>query len=145
MPRMFRSEASERDGVTILRLHGRIEISGGGDVALREKFAELVEQGAQRIVVDMKDVEGADSSGVGEIVSLTTTAYNRQVILVFVAFSGSLRDIFEITQLISAVTYADSVETAIEAIRDASFEEFVVKWAYKKIEHVGASSSAATE
>ena len=59
----------ERHGdFTIIRLNGKLT-TGGPDVLLRQKLGELLEQGIQRIVLNLKNVPWMDSGGIGELVA----------------------------------------------------------------------------
>lgn len=62
-------EAEKKDGVVIVRLlERRLDSRASG--ALREKLMSLVENGADRIVVNFNHVEFIDSSGLSAIVSV---------------------------------------------------------------------------
>ena len=62
--------------VTIVDLKGKITI-GSGDVALRQAIQEVMNSGANKVLINMADVSTIDSSGIGELVSAYTTATNR--------------------------------------------------------------------
>ena len=62
----------EREGITILKLTGRITVGAEAGV-LREKIAELTAAGIRSIVLDMADVHYIDSTGLGALVMCATT------------------------------------------------------------------------
>lgn len=66
---MPKAESSTRqvEGVTVVDLRGRIDF-GDGSKRLRETLSELVTCGAQKVLLNMKDVDFVDSSGIGEMV-----------------------------------------------------------------------------
>ncbi|HSR06356.1 MAG TPA: STAS domain-containing protein [Bryobacteraceae bacterium] len=56
----------QREGVTILALKGRITV--GEVTPVREKISALVAGGQTQIVLDLKDVDYIDSTGLGNLV-----------------------------------------------------------------------------
>ncbi len=89
----------DEDGVTTLRLRGRI-VLGSGDVALRDSVLEALESGSTRIVIDLADVSTIDSSAIGELVAAYTTVANRGGRLKLANVSPRVNDILQITQLV---------------------------------------------
>jgi anti-sigma B factor antagonist len=55
------------EGVAIVDLRGKIDF-GDGSAALRKTVAELVTCGATKVLLNMKEVDFVDSSGIGEMV-----------------------------------------------------------------------------
>jgi anti-anti-sigma factor len=104
----------QRDGVTILDLKGKITI-GVGDVALRNAVQEVINNGATKVVINLRDVTTIDSSGVGELVSAYTTATNRGVKLRLANLPAKVNDILQITQLITVFDVYDSEDEAIHS------------------------------
>ena len=99
--------------VTILDLSGRITI-GSGEEALRNAMQEILNSGAQKVVINMGGVTMIDSSGIGELVSAYTTATNRGAKLKLANLPAKVSDILTITQLI---TVFDVFDTEAEAVQ----------------------------
>ena len=93
--------------VTILDLKGKITI-GSGDVQLRNAVQEVINSGAQKVLINMANVSTIDSSGIGELVSAYTTATNRGVKLKLINLPAKVTDILTITQLITVFDVYDS-------------------------------------
>jgi anti-sigma B factor antagonist len=104
----------QRDGVTILDLKGKITI-GVGDVALRNAVQDAINNGATKVVINLRDVSTIDSSGVGELVSAYTTATNRGVKLRLANLPAKVTDILQITQLITVFDVYDSEDEAVRS------------------------------
>lgn len=68
-PTASKGESSTRrvEGVTIVDLRGRINF-GDGSTRLRETLGELVACGTTKVLLNMKEVDFVDSSGIGEMV-----------------------------------------------------------------------------
>jgi anti-sigma B factor antagonist len=62
----------EREGVTILDLSGRIT-AGEEATLLRERLREMAESGVMRVVMNLKEVDYIDSTGLGGLVICYTT------------------------------------------------------------------------
>jgi len=61
------SSTRESEGVTIVDFRGRIAF-GSGNNRLRETLASLAAAGSKKIVLNLKEVDFVDSSGIGEMV-----------------------------------------------------------------------------
>jgi anti-sigma B factor antagonist len=68
-PTASKAESSTRrvEGVSIVDLRGRIDF-GDGSARLREILGDLVTRGKTKVLLNMKDVDFVDSSGIGEMV-----------------------------------------------------------------------------
>ena len=95
------------DGVTILDLHGKMLI-GEGDELLREKINSLVENGTEKIVLNLAEVPYVDSAGLGEIVRCYTTVSHKNGELKLVNLTKRIHDLLSITKLLTVFgTYED--------------------------------------
>ena len=88
----------QRGDVTILDLKGKITI-GANELALREAVHNALNSGAQKIVINMKDVTTIDSSGIGELVSSYTSATNRGAKIRLACLPDKVQNVLTITQL----------------------------------------------
>lgn len=102
----------QREGVTILDCKGKITI-GVGDVALRNAVQDAMNGGATNVLINLKDVTTIDSSGVGELVGVFTSASNRGVKLKLANLPDKVQDVLTITQLITIFEVYDSEDEAI--------------------------------
>jgi len=99
--------------VVILDLKGKITI-GAGDVMLRDHINKLLEQEEKNILLNMAEVTYMDSSGVGELVSCYTSVSNRGGKLKLLNLTGKIRDLLQITQLITIFeVYDNEAEAAV--------------------------------
>lgn len=63
--------ARQKEGVAVLDLSGRLAV--GGASALREKVNEVSAQGTHQVILNLKDVDYIDSTGLGTMVICYTT------------------------------------------------------------------------
>jgi anti-sigma B factor antagonist len=61
------SSTRRLEGVTIVDLRGRVDF-GDGSKRLRETLGDLVTRGTKNVLLNMKEVDFVDSSGIGEMV-----------------------------------------------------------------------------
>jgi len=98
------------DGVTILDMHGKMLI-GEGDELLREKINSLVENGTEKIVLNLAEVPYVDSAGLGEIVRCYTTVSRKNGELKLLHLTKRIHDLLSITKLLTVFdTYEDEAE-----------------------------------
>ena len=95
----------------ILDCHGRITF-GEETALLRQQSLELLRQ-SRNLVLNLSNVSFIDSSGVGELIRLLTTAARDHKTVVLAGLTGRVRDVLQITKLATVfVTYSTAVEAA---------------------------------
>ena len=95
----------------ILDCNGRI-VFGDETAHLRQQVLELLGQSGF-VVLNLSNVSFIDSSGVGEMVRLLTTARRDQKEIVLAGLTGRVRDVLQITKLASVfATYSTAIEAA---------------------------------
>ena len=100
------------DGVTVLALEGRI-VLGEESNALREKVKSLLAAGQKKIVLNMADVTYIDSSGLGTLVALHTSAKAQGASMKLSNLGAKFQEILQVTKL---VTVFDAYPTEAAAI-----------------------------
>jgi len=104
------------DGVTILDLQGKMLI-GEGDELLREKINQLVENGTERIVLNLAEVPYVDSAGLGEIVRCYTTVSRKNGKLKLLHLTKRIHDLLSITKLLTVFETYDTEEDAVKSFK----------------------------
>jgi anti-sigma B factor antagonist len=102
----------------ILDCNGRI-IFGEETALLRQQVTELLQQ-SPNVVLNLSNVTFIDSSGVGELIRMLTTAAREKKTIVLAGLTGRVRDVLQITKL--ATVFA-TYSTAVEAAQALSGEE----------------------
>ena len=85
-------------------------------VEFKRKLMELVEQGEDRLVLNLEEVDFIDSSGLGALVSVLKYTGPDGVIKLFAVKDG-VRSIFELTRLDRVFDIHISEEGAVESMR----------------------------
>jgi anti-sigma B factor antagonist len=90
-------ETRTESGWSVLAVKGEVDLYTSPQ--LREKVAEMVEKGGDRLVIDLTDVGFMDSSGLGVLVTALKRAREREGRLTLVCPEGSVHKVLTITGL----------------------------------------------
>ena len=71
-------ETEVKGDVIIVRVNGDITLGKGGDVILKDKMNSLLQQGHQKILLDLGGVSYVDSAGLGQLVQMHATTTRQQ-------------------------------------------------------------------
>jgi anti-sigma B factor antagonist len=102
--------------VTILDLKGKMTL-GEGDELLKDKINSLVQQGHQKLVLNLEGVPYIDSAGLGEIVRTYTTVSRQGGKLKLLNLTKRIQDLLAITKLL---TVFETYEDEQDAVRSFS-------------------------
>jgi len=103
--------------VTVLDISGRITL-GEGNVMLREIVRELVDQGSRKIVLNLREVQYVDSSGLGELVKTHTTVRNRSGQLRLANLNKRIHDLLQMTRLAAVFDIEPDEASAVKSLED---------------------------
>ena len=104
------------DDVVILDLAGRITI-GEGAIILRERIQKMLNAGEKKFLLSLADVDYIDSSGLGELVSSFTRVRNQEGELKLLELTRRVRDLMQITKLLTVFDVYDDEAAAIKSFR----------------------------
>jgi anti-sigma B factor antagonist len=110
----MKSQIRDRGDVRIIELSGKITI-GTGDVKIRELIDGALEEGKNRLLLDLGGVSTIDSSGIGEMVACYTTVTKNDGQLKLLRLSPKINDILQVTQLITVFDVFDDEEEALRS------------------------------
>jgi anti-sigma B factor antagonist len=108
----MKSEIRDVGDVRVITLSGKITI-GTGDVKIRELINSALDDGKNKILLDLAGVSAIDSSGIGEMVACYTTVTKRDGQLKLMRLSPKINDILHVTQLITVFDVFDSEDEAL--------------------------------
>jgi anti-sigma B factor antagonist len=99
--------------VDIVDLSGKITI-GEGDVVLRDKVTELLDNGGTHILLNLEKVSYMDSAGIGELVACYKRAKEKDGTVKLLNPSGKVYDLLQLTKLEEVFeTYRDEKEALV--------------------------------
>ncbi len=105
------------EDIRIISVKDKIEI-GRGDVALRNKIIESLEENRKKIILDLEKATYIDSAGVGELTRSYTTVANSGGDLVLLNLTKKSRDLLTLTKLITVFDVFDNEKEAIDFLKN---------------------------
>jgi|SRR5690606_32471591 len=102
-------------GRTVVEVRGEVDVYTAA--MLREKLVEVIDGGANRVVVDLTGVDFLDSSGLGVLVGAMKRLRMADGDMSLVCDNEKLLKIFRITALDRVFALYDSVEAATSGER----------------------------
>ena len=100
------------ENVVVLDLKGKLTI-GEGDALLKETIQRLIDQGHNKLLLNLEEVPYVDSAGLGEIVRTYTTVSRQGGSLKLLNLTKRITDLLAITKLL---TVFDTFESEAEAV-----------------------------
>lgn len=104
------------DGVALLDLNGRLCL-GGSLLLLRNAVKEALDEGADKLVINLGDVTFIDSSGLGELITAHTAVHNRRASMNLLNPSKRVRDLLQITRLQNVFQCFDDEALSIQELK----------------------------
>ena len=101
-------------GVTIVDLSGRI-VLGDGSTALRDLVRNLISEGNKKILLNLRNVDYIDSSGLGELVSAFTSVRSGGGALKLLNLSKRVQVLLQITKLYTVFDITDDEATSVKS------------------------------
>lgn len=104
--------SGEVNGVAVVWLDGRI-VLGDETVALREKVKGLLTDGKKKLVLDMKNVKFIDSSGLGALVAVHSSAKSNGATLLLCNLGSRANELLQMTRLLTVFEVSNSEADAV--------------------------------
>src|SRR6266705_2391521 len=105
-------------GVTIVDVVGRIVLGEGSD-GLRDLVRNLIQEGNRKILLNLRDVDYVDSSGLGELVKAFTSMRSQGGELKLLNLSKRVRSLLQITKLLTVFDITDDEATSVKSFSPA--------------------------
>lgn len=106
------------NGVAVVDVAG--SVTGGHPSPLKEGVGKLVRLGVRRIILNLREVTYLDSAGLGELVSCYTRATHNDATIVLANADQRVRDLLEMTNLLTIFDIFDSEADAIASFAVAA-------------------------
>jgi len=111
----LKMETSVSDGVTVVACQGRI-LFGEEATALREQIKSLLKS-TRQIVLNLAGVSYIDSGGLGTLVGAYSSARSAGADIKLTGLGQRLRDVLQVTKLVTVFEVYDSEQQAVAAFR----------------------------
>jgi anti-sigma B factor antagonist len=111
----FRVRARQTEGVTVMDIAGSITLAEASE--LSEMIHDLVGKGRKQIIVNLRDVEYLDSSGIGQLVSGYATVKKNGGELRILHLSKKVQDLLSVTSLYKIFEEFPDEQSAVRSFR----------------------------
>lgn len=109
---------NETNGVSVLKLRGRLDLASGA--ALKDEIKALLDKEQKQIHLNLGEVDFINSSGLGVLVSIMKEIRLNKGRLTLSNLASYVQEIFEITQLSHIFEIFTSEEEAINSYQSVS-------------------------
>lgn len=107
--------AIERSGVTVISPEGNI-LGGPEASALNDELHKLIDQGKDKVVIDLSNVSLMNSSGLGLLIGAFTTMKNAGGMLKLAGANDKVQGLIEISKLTSIFPSHHTVDDAVSSL-----------------------------
>src|SRR5579871_434409 len=105
--------------VAVIDFSGRITL-GEGSSALRRMVQDLIQNGQQRILLNLADVDYIDSSGIGELVNAFSKVRDSGGELKLMNLTKRVHDILQIARLYTVFDVQTDESIALQSFRKSA-------------------------
>jgi len=105
--------------VAVIDFSGRITL-GEGSSALRRMVQDLIQNGQQRILLNLADVDYIDSSGIGELVNAFSKVRDSGGELKLMNLTKRVHDILQIARLYTVFDVQTDENIALQSFRKSA-------------------------
>lgn len=105
----------KRNNINIIILKGSLDLPI--IPSLKEQTVKFLEENSKKILVDIHDVSYIDSSGIGLLIYIARTIYNRKGIVKFVIPTGFVFDVLHMVHFDKLFDVFKTRENALKAFQ----------------------------
>ena len=106
------------DEVVVLSIVGDIAMNGAGASLLADRVRSLLQDGHDRLVLDLGHVRYVDSAGLGELVHAFSAVRNRGGAIKLLNITRRLSDLLVVTRLLTVFDCFDAEADALASFAD---------------------------
>lgn len=106
------------DEVVVLSIVGDIAMNGAGASLLADRVRSLLQDGHDRLVLDLGHVRYVDSAGLGELVHAFSAVRNRGGAIKLLNITRRLTDLLVVTRLLTVFDCFDGEAEALASFAD---------------------------
>ena len=102
------------DNVYIIDVHDDLDLYNS--YKLKELFMKMAEKKIEQIIINLENVDYIDSSGIGTLIYISSTAKKMNIKLVIASIHGTVKKAIQLTKLISYLPISNNLNDAIESL-----------------------------
>ena len=107
----------EQDDTIIIALTGKI-MGGPEATEINEEFNQLIDDKKLKVVIDLKEVEWMNSSGLGILIGAVSLFRNNNGQIRIINVSERIQNLLKITKLAGIFETSNSLEEAISSFKN---------------------------
>jgi anti-sigma B factor antagonist len=115
----MKSSTRQVGDVTVVDISGRIVI-GEESAALRELIHDLISHRHNKILLNLRDVQYIDSSGLGSLVGAFTSVRKQHGELKLLHLTGAVQNVMQVTKLYTVFDIMNDEMVAIKSFGQSS-------------------------
>lgn len=104
-----------QDDIHVLKVSGQLDALSGADY--EQRLNHLVAEGARRLILDFGPLVYISSAGLRALLNTSKPLLAQGGILVYIHLQPSVREVFEMTGLLSLFKVCDSLPEAIALVQ----------------------------
>jgi len=108
----------EKDGIDVIEVKGKI-LGGEDFMALDDKLYSLLGRGRKKAVLDLGECEWISSTGLGRLIHHSKTFQETKGELKLARLTAKVKEIITITRLLEVFDVTDTVEEAIQQLKQS--------------------------
>lgn len=120
---MLNYSVRQARGIAIVDLGGRMAADERSSITVHDLIRQLIQQGSRNILLNLRDVDYVDSSGIGELFGCVTTVQNQGGVLKLSSPSERVSNLLRLTMLNSVIEVIEDESTAIQSFSRTGAEE----------------------
>jgi anti-sigma B factor antagonist len=105
--------------IVVLELHGRL-LMGNDSRQVEWSISEAMKEGAKKVVIDLRELDAIDSTGVGILVMCNAKLQKAGGVMRIVSSDGIVESTLQMTHVDRIVKFFETVEAASEKFEAAS-------------------------
>ena len=102
------------DNIYIIDVHEDLDLYNS--YKLKELFMKMLEKKVEHIIINLENVEYIDSSGIGTLIFISSTAKKMNIKLSLASIRGTVKKAIQLTKLTSYLPIANTLNDAIESM-----------------------------
>jgi anti-sigma B factor antagonist len=107
---------TDAESIDVIEMYGEIVMANSPSI--REQIQEIINRGKGQVLIDLKDVNFMDSSGLSVLVSALKTIRLKNGNLALLKLSPEVKTLIELTRLHQIFDIFEEENLAVERLRD---------------------------
>ncbi|MDR1058061.1 MAG: STAS domain-containing protein [Treponema sp.] len=104
-----------KEEMYLIKVYGQLDLYTSNQ--LKELIMRMIKMKIERFIIDMGDVEGINSSGIGAIIYISSTIKKMGFSLAIINIKNEVESVMKLTKLSNYFPLSPSLKDAVKTIR----------------------------